>query len=58
MAEHPQLTVIDSKMSGFASDLEMLDFMSPRTWDTVHLFYVCSKQTSAEQICNNVVGLK
>ncbi|XP_059483480.1 ral GTPase-activating protein subunit beta isoform X11 [Neocloeon triangulifer] len=55
ISEHPQLTVIDSKMSGFAADLELLDFMSPRTWDTVHLFYVRSKQTTAEQICNNVL---
>ncbi|XP_065334606.1 ral GTPase-activating protein subunit beta isoform X7 [Cloeon dipterum] len=55
ISEHPQLTVIDNKMSGFAADLELLDFMSPRTWDTVHLFYVRSKQTSAEQICNNVL---
>jgi hypothetical protein len=55
ISEHPQLTVIDSKMGGFAADLDMLDFMSPRTWDTVHLFYVRSKQTTGEQICNNVV---
>ncbi|XP_056640565.1 ral GTPase-activating protein subunit beta isoform X3 [Diorhabda sublineata] len=48
------LSVIDSSANEFCKDLLMLDNMSPRTCDTVHLFYVKSRQTSAQDIINNI----
>lgn len=32
----------------------MLDNMSPRTYDTVHVFYVKSGQTAAHEIIGNI----
>ena len=49
------LLALDPTLPGFCSDLESLDHISPRTCDTVHIFYVKSGQKSAEAILNNVV---
>lgn len=51
------LLALDPTLPGFCSDLEGLDHISPRTCDTVHVFYVKSGQKSAEAILNNVVSM-
>jgi hypothetical protein len=48
------LIVLDSKNSGFASDLGVLDKMSPRTCDTVHIFYVRVGQSNHFDIIENM----
>lgn len=50
----PSLIVLDSKKSSFANDLAILDKMSPRTCDTVHVFYVRVNQTSHHDIIDNM----
>ncbi|XP_046418146.1 ral GTPase-activating protein subunit beta isoform X4 [Neodiprion fabricii] len=49
------LTALDPSMPGFCTDLESLDHTSPRTCDTVHVFYVRAGQKSAEEILSNVL---
>lgn len=47
------LVCLDNGASGFLADLQQLDTMSPRTCDTVHVFYVRSGQRSARDIAGN-----
>lgn len=48
------LIVLDSKKQGFLNDLQVLDKMSPRTCDTVHIFYVRVGQSSHHDIIENM----
>ncbi|KAK4886376.1 hypothetical protein RN001_002647 [Aquatica leii] len=48
------LIAIDSSAIDFCKDLTALDHMSPRTCDTIHIFYVRSGQTSAHDIVGNI----
>ncbi|XP_046806326.1 ral GTPase-activating protein subunit beta isoform X6 [Lucilia cuprina] len=48
------LIVLDTKRSNFAAELNALDKLSARTYDTVHVFYVKSGQTTAEEIVGNM----
>lgn len=48
------LTALDTSLDGFCHDLEVLDSMSSRTCDTVHVFYVRAGQKTAEEILSNV----
>lgn len=50
----PLLTVLDTKKVGFASDLMLLDKLSPRTNDTLHIFYVKAGQSTAQEIIDNM----
>lgn len=50
----PLLTVLDTSKDEFALELAQLDKMSPRTCDTVHIFYVKSGQTSDNEIISNL----
>nr|XP_015834574.1 PREDICTED: ral GTPase-activating protein subunit beta isoform X2 [Tribolium castaneum] len=50
----PTLTALDSSSVDFCKDLSVLDHLSPRTCDTVHIFYVKSQQVDANDIVNNV----
>jgi len=50
------LTALDTTRDGFCHDLEVLDNMSSRTCDTVHVFYVRAGQKTAEEILSNVVS--
>lgn len=50
------LTALDTSLDGFCHDLEILDNMSSRTCDTVHVFYVRAAQKTAEEILSNVVS--
>lgn len=50
------LYTLDSTDSEFCKDLTFLDSMSPRTCDTVHIFYVRSQQTQAQDIVNNILN--
>lgn len=49
------LIALDATASGFCLDLEALDFMSSRTCDTVHVFYVRAGQKTPGEILANVV---
>ncbi|XP_050299716.1 ral GTPase-activating protein subunit beta isoform X2 [Anthonomus grandis grandis] len=49
----PNLVALDSSPTEFCKDLQILDQMSPRTCDTVHIFYVKSQQNNAESIVGN-----
>ncbi|XP_048505289.1 ral GTPase-activating protein subunit beta isoform X3 [Athalia rosae] len=49
------LTALDPTMPGFCIDLENLDHTSPRTCDTVHIFYVRAGQKSPDEILSNVL---
>lgn len=51
----PILTVLDTKKPGFADELQMLDKLSPRTNDTMHIFYVRAGQTTAQQVIDNMI---
>ena len=51
----PRLIALGTDSVQFVQDLEALDRLSPRTSDTVHLFYVRSGQSHAEEILKNVV---
>ena len=53
----PRLIALDSDTAGFVNDLEMLDRISPRSSDTVHIFYAKSGQKSAEEILANVASV-
>jgi len=50
------LTALDTTRDGFCHDMEVLDNMSSRTCDTVHVFYVRAGQKTAEEILSNVVS--
>ena len=52
----PRLIALESDSIGFVSDLEALDRISPRTADTVHVFYARSGQRNADEILQNVVS--
>nr|XP_036224375.1 ral GTPase-activating protein subunit beta isoform X8 [Bactrocera oleae] len=52
-AQRP-LIVLDTKRSQFAQELGTLDKLSARTYDTVHVFYVKSGQTTAQEIIGNM----
>ncbi|XP_050322005.1 ral GTPase-activating protein subunit beta isoform X13 [Bactrocera neohumeralis] len=52
-AQRP-LIVLDTKRSQFAQELSTLDKLSARTYDTVHVFYVKSGQTTAQEIIGNM----
>ncbi|XP_072384831.1 ral GTPase-activating protein subunit beta isoform X2 [Diabrotica undecimpunctata] len=54
--ENGHLAVIDSSANDFCNDLALLDNMSPRTCDTVHVFYVKSQQSHAQDIVGNVLN--
>lgn len=54
MVNFPLLTALDTKQHGFLSDLQALDKLSPRTNDTLHIFYVKVGQSSASEIIDNV----
>ncbi|XP_071636603.1 ral GTPase-activating protein subunit beta isoform X2 [Temnothorax longispinosus] len=49
------LIALDPTIPGFCTDLETLDNISPRTCDTVHIFYVKAGQKSASEILSNVL---
>jgi hypothetical protein len=51
----PRVIALESDSPAFAADLETLDRISPRTADTLHVFYVRSGQKSPEDILQNVV---
>ena len=51
----PRLIALESDSPGFVNDLEKLDRISPRTADTIHVFYAKSGQKTTEQILGNVV---
>lgn len=50
------LSTLDTADPEFCKDLSLLDNMSPRTCDTVHIFYVRSQQTEAQEIVNNILN--
>ncbi|KAF7287226.1 hypothetical protein GWI33_002045 [Rhynchophorus ferrugineus] len=50
----PNLVALDSSVAEFCRDLQILDQLSPRTCDTVHIFYVRSQQTDAQDIVSNM----
>ncbi|XP_059096422.1 ral GTPase-activating protein subunit beta-like isoform X2 [Tigriopus californicus] len=50
----PKLIALESDSINFVTDLEMLDRFSPRTADTVHMFYVKSGQKKVGEILQNV----
>lgn len=50
----PLLQVLDTKRQGFCLDLQQLDKLSPRTNDTLHIFYVKCGQASATEIIENM----
>lgn len=54
MVNIPVLTALDTKQPGFLTDLQSLDELSPRTNDTLHIFYVKVGQKSAAEIIDNV----
>ena len=53
----PQLVALESSSIDFVNDLECLDRLSPRSADSVHVFYMKSGQKGADEILNNVVSL-
>lgn len=50
----PLLTVLDATRPSFAADLLTLDRLSPRTNDTLHIFYVKAGQSNAQEIVDNM----
>ena len=52
----PRLIALETDDASFANDLEALDRTSPRTADTVHIFYMKSCQKTSEEILHNVVS--
>ncbi|XP_065095230.1 ral GTPase-activating protein subunit beta isoform X5 [Ochlerotatus camptorhynchus] len=48
------LTALDTSKPEFCHDLKMLDTMSPRTCDTIHVFYVKAGQSSESDIIGNM----
>lgn len=51
------LIAIDPTIPGFCLDLETLDNISPRTCDTVYIFYVKAGQKTPIEILSNVVRI-
>ncbi|KYQ59900.1 Ral GTPase-activating protein subunit beta [Trachymyrmex zeteki] len=49
------LIALDPTIPGFCTELETLDNISPRTCDTVHIFYIKAGQKSASEILSNVL---
>lgn len=56
MENNPKLIALDSSAADFCKDLSILDNLSSRTCDTVHIFYVRSQQTHAEDIVGNILN--
>lgn len=54
----PALVMLDTTNSGLFTDLEILDTVTPRDNDTVHVFYVKSGQKNFHEIIDNVVSKK
>lgn len=54
LAHGPILTVLDGKRAGFSQDIQLLDRISPRTFDTVYLFYVKNGQNTDAEIIENM----
>ncbi|XP_059617508.1 ral GTPase-activating protein subunit beta isoform X3 [Phlebotomus argentipes] len=52
----PLLMVLDAKKAGFATEIQSLDRVSPRTYDTVYVFYVKAGQTTPIEIVDNMSG--
>lgn len=52
----PSLVTLDTTNPGLTNDLEMLDTITARDNDTVHVFYVKSGQRLAQDILRNVVS--
>lgn len=50
------LNILDAKVGGFWKDLQLLDKISPRTYDTVYMFYVKAGQTTEAEIIDNMAG--
>ncbi|XP_053677256.1 ral GTPase-activating protein subunit beta isoform X2 [Anopheles nili] len=50
----PLLTTLDTSKPDFCLDLKLLDKMSPRTCDTIHVFYVKASQTTETEIIGNM----
>lgn len=50
----PLLTVLDATKPGFPADLLALDKLSPRTNDTLHVFYLKPGQSTAQEIVDNM----
>ncbi|XP_055376402.1 ral GTPase-activating protein subunit beta isoform X3 [Condylostylus longicornis] len=48
------LTALDTKKQNFCYDLDLLDKLSPRTYDTVHVFYVKNGQSNCQEIIGNM----
>ncbi|CAL7934379.1 unnamed protein product [Xylocopa violacea] len=49
------LTALDPTVPGFCLDIEILDNISPRTCDTVYIFYVKAGQKTSTEILSNVL---
>lgn len=49
----PRLIALHTDNDGFARDIECLDQISPRTFDTLYAFYVRPGQTIASDIVGN-----
>ena len=52
----PALVMLDTTNSALFTDLEILDTVTPRDNDTVHIFYVKSGQKHYRDIIDNVVS--
>ncbi|XP_055683334.1 ral GTPase-activating protein subunit beta isoform X3 [Lutzomyia longipalpis] len=52
----PLLSVLDAKKMGFAAEIQNLDRVSSRTYDTVYVFYVRAGQTTPIEIVDNMCG--
>lgn len=52
----PSLVALDSSQPGFASQIEFLDALSNRTFDTVFFFYVRNGQKDSSEILSNVIS--
>ncbi|XP_036388548.1 ral GTPase-activating protein subunit beta-like [Megalops cyprinoides] len=50
----PHLIALDSAMSGFFEDIEYLDLLPCRPFDTVFIFYMRAGQRSSQEILRNV----
>uniref|UniRef100_A0A1A9UMW0 Rap-GAP domain-containing protein n=1 Tax=Glossina austeni TaxID=7395 RepID=A0A1A9UMW0_GLOAU len=48
------LIVLDTKRNNFAQELNALDKLSARTYDSVHVFYVKAGQSTASEIIDNM----
>ncbi|XP_071742900.1 ral GTPase-activating protein subunit beta isoform X30 [Lepeophtheirus salmonis] len=50
----PRLISLNAESQEFMCDLEGLDHLSSRTWDTAHIFYVARGQKTVDEILSNV----